>query len=145
MELSGGSRKAELLVPREGARHAEIRTTPSMLVRLDAAVSGMLDEMTRVARDLGVVAERVSELLDDDKQTAFGNTLANVERLTGTLAERAEALAEKGDRLDDILINLGEVSAALPEVVRHTDDCSAHAYGGAVHRRYRGTIDRRVE
>ncbi|MEX2482188.1 MAG: MlaD family protein [Gammaproteobacteria bacterium] len=122
VELSGGSREAADLSAREGDRYPEISTTPSVFVRLDTAVTGMLAEMTAVARDLSTLTERVSKLLDDDKQAAFGNTLANVEQITATLAARVEVLAGDGSRIDTILDNTVTVSAQLPAVVERLND-----------------------
>ena len=77
----------------------------------------MLAEMTGVARDLGTLAERVARLLDDEKLAAFGNTLVNVEQLTGMLASRADAITDNSERIDTILANKATMSKELPAVV----------------------------
>lgn len=151
VELSGGSREAADLSAREGARYPEIPSKPSVLVRLDTAVTGMLAEMTGVARDLSTLTERVSNLLDDDKQAAFGNTLENVERITATLSSRVEVLAGDSSRIDTILDNTVAVSAQLPAVIEHLNDVlgtvdamvlsidgTATALSGAIGRTERG-------
>ena len=117
VELSGGSSDAPDLTAREGERYPEIDTKPSVFVRLDAAVTTMLAEMTGVARDLGTLAERVARLLDDEKLAAFGNTLVNVEQLTGMLASRADAITDNSERIDTILANTATMSKELPAVV----------------------------
>lgn len=117
VELSGGSREAPDLTASTDERYPEIATKPSVFVRLDAAVTTMLAEMTGVARDLGTLAERVARLLDDEKLAAFGNTLVNVEQLTGVLASRADAITDNSERIDTILANTATMSKELPAVV----------------------------
>jgi phospholipid/cholesterol/gamma-HCH transport system substrate-binding protein len=136
VDLSGGTAGSPPLVAKEGQPYPEIRTAPSLFVRLDTAVSAMLRELTLVGHNLNQVAERVNGLLDENKQSSIQNTLANVEKLTGTLAARTEDIAKNAKNLDVILNNTAQASAELPQVVAHVNTLLA-SVDAAV-----GTIDR---
>lgn len=117
LELTGGAANSPPLEAKPDQQYPEIRTGPSLFVRLDTAVSTMLKEMTDVAQDLSTVATRTSRLLDDEKQESIAKTLANVERLTSTLAARTEDIAGNAAHLNAILENTAAATNDLPQVV----------------------------
>lgn len=85
IDLAGGSRDSPPLRPAAGEQYPVIRAAPSLLLRLDTAVSALLTSLNRSS-------DNVSALLDDENRKALRNTLGNLERLTRGLADRAEAL-----------------------------------------------------
>ena len=139
VDLSGGTAASPPLVAKAGEPYPEIRTAPSLFVRLDTAVSGMLSELTLVGRNLNQLADRVNLLLDDRKQAAIENTLANIEKLTGTLAARTEDIAKNGKKLNVIMSNTAQASAELPQLVAHLNAVLASVDATV------GTIDRTAE
>ncbi len=111
IDPTGGSRDSPLLVPTPARPLPEIKTGPSLLVRLDTAV-------TTAFADLNVVAGRVPALLSEFNQRAIAQTLGKVERLTGDLSARADGLGEGMDAASTILHDLAAVSAQLPALLQ---------------------------
>ncbi|MDD3448104.1 MAG: MlaD family protein [Gammaproteobacteria bacterium] len=118
VELTGGSREAAMLSAAPGAPWPEIRTGPSLLVRLDTAVTTALTQLSEVAESFNRISERLLALLDADNQRAIAGTLANVESITGSLAGRMDALGRGLEELKVVLENTARASAGLPEVMR---------------------------
>jgi len=85
VELSGGSRDSPPLEPGPGEKYPVIRTGPSLMLRLDTAVTALLANLNRSS-------ESVNALLNEENRVALRRTLANLERLSGALAERTGTL-----------------------------------------------------
>jgi phospholipid/cholesterol/gamma-HCH transport system substrate-binding protein len=117
VDLTGGSRDSPLLEARPGEPYPEIPTGPSLLLRLDSAVSTMLSELSAAAQSLNEVAERINILLNDHNQQAIAGTLENVEQLTGTFAARVDALGESLSHMVTISDNTARVSDELPTLI----------------------------
>lgn len=81
VELSGGSRDSPALEAGPGEKHPVIRAGPSLMLRLDTAVTALLTNLNRSS-------ESVNALLDEENRAALGRTLVNLERLSSTLANR---------------------------------------------------------
>ena len=118
VELTGGSREAPMLAAAPGAPWPEIKTGPSLLVRLDTAVTTALTQLSEVAQSFNRISERLLALLDADNQHAIAGTLANVESITGSLAGRMDELGRGLEELKVVLENTARASAGLPEVMR---------------------------
>jgi len=126
LDLTGGSRESPALKPTEKQPLPEIKTGPSLLVRLDTAVSKALADMSRVADHLSDVAVRVAGLLDDSNQQSISRTLSNMEQLTGSLSARVDGLGA-------ILQNTAAVSGQMPalmEQVQQTVETINRTAGG---------------
>ncbi len=121
IELTGGRRDSPLLQARPDEAYAEIKTGPSLLVRLDVAVSGLLMQLQQVATQTGDIASRLSVLLNDDNQRAITKTLGHVERLTGTLAAHLDGLEGTLDNVKTISENTAHVSNELPALFARVD------------------------
>lgn len=117
VELTGGSAGSPALQARPGQPYPEIPTKPSLLVRLDTAVSALLTQLTQAVGQLGSVAQRVNAILGDDQQQKLANTLTHVEHITGALAARADTLVANLESLTAILRNTAQTSAELPALV----------------------------
>ncbi|MGB7542589.1 MAG: MlaD family protein, partial [Burkholderiales bacterium] len=85
VELSGGSRNSPPLQARPGEDTPVIRTGPSLLVRLDTALTSLLDNFNRTS-------ESLNALLDDSNRRALKRTFADLEVLSRTLATRSAAI-----------------------------------------------------
>jgi phospholipid/cholesterol/gamma-HCH transport system substrate-binding protein len=94
IELMGGSKQSPILRARPGHEYPIIQTKPSLLVRLDTAVSSLLARLSQMASQIGNVAERVNTLLDDDKQQKIADTLNNVERISRSFSKRTADIEE---------------------------------------------------
>lgn len=85
VELFGGSLKSPLLKVKRGEKYPEIRTGPSLMVRLDTALTGLVASINRAA-------DNVNALLDEDNRRTFKRTLAQVDEVTRTLAARSASI-----------------------------------------------------
>ena len=118
IELSGGTADSQPLQAREGERYPEIQTTPSLFVRLDQTISGLVVELTGAAASLTGVAERIEAILSEDNQAAISGTLTNVEELTASME----------DIFVDVAIVVGNVATAsneLPNIFAEVTDTIA--------------------
>jgi phospholipid/cholesterol/gamma-HCH transport system substrate-binding protein len=85
VELSGGSRASPRLAAAPGEQHPVIRSVPSLMVRLEAAVGKALDNLNRSS-------EGLNALLDERNRSALRETLANLQVVSRTLAGRQAAI-----------------------------------------------------
>jgi len=85
VELSGGSRQSPLLRPKPGEKYPVIASGPSLLARLDTAVFDLL-------RNLNRSSESFNALLDEGNRNSLARTLANLELVSRTLAQRSKSI-----------------------------------------------------
>lgn len=121
IDLTGGSRDSPLLEPTPSEPLPEIKTGPSLLVRLDTAVSSVLNDLGEVANHLNDVASRVAGLLSEGNQQSIAQTLTNVERLTGDLTARVDGLGKSMDTIGVILHDTAKVSAQMPALMQEVE------------------------
>ena len=107
VEISGGSKNAPRLTPKEGQKYPVIKSASSNLQKLAASAPKLLEK-------LNVAADRLNKVLSADNQKAFSRILANLDRTTGMLAGRS-------DDLNSTIVNLSATSKALPGMVADTD------------------------
>lgn len=111
VELSGGGRDSPPLQAQSGDEYPVILTGPSLMVRLDSAVTTLLTNVNRTS-------ESMNELLDADNRRVFKQTLAELQVLAKTLAARSatidSALANAARTMD----NAARVSGDLPHLVQ---------------------------
>jgi phospholipid/cholesterol/gamma-HCH transport system substrate-binding protein len=110
VELSGGSQDAPALQAREGEAYPVIRSGPSLMVRLDSAVTTLLNNLNRTSESVGA-------LLDEDNRRAFKQTLADLRILSTTLAARSAAIDSGMASAARALDNAARVSADLPRLL----------------------------
>lgn len=87
VELGGGSRDAPALRARPGEKHPVIPAGSSLLVRLEDAVTTLIDSLTRSS-------EGLNALLDEGNRTSLKETLAGLAQVSRTLAARSKAIDE---------------------------------------------------
>lgn len=85
VELSGGSSDSPVLKPGSGEKYPVISTGPSLMMRLDNAITALLTNFNRSS-------ENINALLDEKNRDALSRTLANLEQLSGALAKRTGAI-----------------------------------------------------
>ena len=85
VNLTGGGRYSPALETPPGEDYPVIRTGPSLMVRLDAALTTLIANLTRTSEGLNAV-------LDEGNRASLKQTLANLERISGTLAARSAAI-----------------------------------------------------
>jgi phospholipid/cholesterol/gamma-HCH transport system substrate-binding protein len=110
IELSGGGRSSPALEASPGEEYPVIRTGPSLMVRLDAAVTALLANLNRSS-------ERFNALLDEGNRRAIAETLANLEVVSRTLAARAAAIDSSVQNASRTMENAARLTAELPQLV----------------------------
>lgn len=85
VDLSGGTRDAPALQALPGEDFPVIPSGPSLLARLDTAVTSLIDSVTRSS-------ENVNALLDEGNRAALKETLSSLALVSRTLAARSSAI-----------------------------------------------------
>lgn len=113
VELSGGSSASPALQPGAGEKYPVIRTGPSLMLRLDTAVTALLTNLNRSS-------ENINALLDDENRVALRTTLANLEHLSGTLAARSgeidRGLSQAARAMENTARLTAQASTELPQL-----------------------------
>lgn len=119
VELSGGSRDSPTLTPRPGEEHAVIRSGPSLLLRLETAVSALLENLNRSS-------ERLNALLDERNRSALAETLANLKAVSRALAARSSTIdagvADAARTMQNTVRLTAELSQLVERVQRSADE-----------------------
>jgi phospholipid/cholesterol/gamma-HCH transport system substrate-binding protein len=110
VELSGGSQDSPPLKAREGEAYPVITSGPSLMVRLDSAVTALLNNLNSTSQSLAA-------LLDEDNRRAFKQTLADLRILSRTMAARSAAIDSGMASAARALDNAARVSADLPRLL----------------------------
>jgi phospholipid/cholesterol/gamma-HCH transport system substrate-binding protein len=110
VELTGGSHASPPLTALPGEDYPVIRADPSLMVRLDAAITALLTNLNRSA-------ERLNALLDDANRRAFTEALANLNAVSQTLAGRSAEIDSGMSNASRTMENAARLSAELPRLV----------------------------
>ncbi|MBK5103195.1 MAG: MCE family protein [Burkholderiales bacterium] len=110
VELSGGSSASPELVARPGEAYPVIRSGPSLMVRLDSAITTLLTNLNRGS-------ESLVALLDEGSRRDFKQTLADLRILSRTLAARSATIDTGLSNAARTLENSARFSDDLPRLV----------------------------
>lgn len=119
VDLSGGSSDSPVLESAPGEKYPVIRTGPSLMLRLDTGVTALIGNLNRSS-------ESINALLDEENRVALRRTLANLERLSGTLAnaelpqllKRIQRSTDAFDRMANETARAGSNAANTIESLR---------------------------
>lgn len=111
VELTGGSRDSPALQAQTGESYPVIRSGPSLMTRLDSAVSTLLVNLNRASENLNAV-------LDKDNRSAIRSTLADLVVLSHTLAARSDTIDASLADAKHILKNTSRLSDELPQLAQ---------------------------
>lgn len=110
VELTGGNQSSPLLKARPGEQFPVIRTGPSLLARLDTAVTSLLTSINRAS-------DNINAVLDEDNRRTFKHSLASIEAVTRTLAARTAAIDAAVTSAARTLEHSAEASAELTRLL----------------------------
>ncbi len=110
VELSGGSPDAPALEAAAGEDYPVIRSGPSLMVRLDSAISALLTNVNRTS-------ESMSALMDEENRSVFKQTLAELRVLSRALAARSSAIDSGLLNAARTLDNTARLTGDLPRLV----------------------------
>lgn len=111
VELTGGSRDAPALKVRADEQYPVIKTGPSLMMRLDTAVTGVLANLNRTSDNLNA-------LLDEDNRRAIRSTMADLKVLSHTLAARSATIDATLTDAAHTMKNTARLSDELPQLAQ---------------------------
>mgnify|MGYP001164571264 CR=1 FL=1 len=110
VELSGGRTNSAPLRARPNEAYPVIRTGPSLMVRLDSAITMLLTNVNRTS-------ENLNALMDEGNRQAFKTTLADLEVLARTLAARSAAIDSSLANAARTMENTARLTGDLPQLL----------------------------
>lgn len=113
VDLTGGTRDSPPLTAKPGQEYAVIKTGPSLLARLDGAVSRLLEDqsLSRLLTNLSALAQDARGALDEENRAALKQSLSDLATVSRTLAARSE-------RLDQGLTGAAQTAEQLAKLSR---------------------------
>jgi len=110
VELAGGSLQSPLLKPKRDEKYPVIRTGPSLMTRMDTALSSLLANVSRVS-------DNVNAVLDEDNRRAFKRSLAQIDVVTRALAARSDSIEAGVNNAAKTLEHTARASAELSRLI----------------------------
>jgi phospholipid/cholesterol/gamma-HCH transport system substrate-binding protein len=110
VELSGGGPDSPALEARPGEAYPVIPSGPSLMARLDTAITALLTNVNRTS-------ESMNDLMDEDNRRVFKQTLAELRVLTRTLAARSAAIDSSLANAARTMDNTARLTGDLPRLV----------------------------
>lgn len=111
IELTGSGRDSAPLQAGPKDRYPVIKSGPSLMTRLDSAVTTLLNNLNRTSENLNAV-------LDDDNRRAVKSTLADLAVLSRTLAARSGTIDAGLVDAAHTLKNTSRLSDELPQLAQ---------------------------
>ncbi len=111
VELTGGGRDSPSLQKQADEEYPVIKAAPSLIRRLDSAITAMLINLNRAS-------ENFNALMDEDNRRAVKNTLADIEVLSRTLAARSAAIDTSLTHAARTMENTARLSNELPQLAQ---------------------------
>lgn len=103
VEISGGTKNADILEASDGERYPVIKSAPSALQKLTQGAPELLAK-------LNDIANRLQSVLSDENQKHIASTLASLDKTTSAIAGRSQ-------EIDETLTNFAAASRELPGTV----------------------------
>lgn len=110
VELAGSNRDAPPLAAKPGEEYPVIRTGPSLLARMDTAVTDLLSSLNRVSNS-------INSVLDEDNRHNFKKLVADMATLSDTLAARKGSIDATLQGMARSADNTAKASAELPQLM----------------------------
>lgn len=117
VELTGSGRNSLPLKAQEGERYPVIRSGPSLMTRLDSAVTSLLTNLNRTS-------ENLNALLDENNRRAVKAVLADLAVLSRTLAARSGTIDATLADAAHTMKNTAHLSDELPQLARRIERMS---------------------
>lgn len=118
VEISGGSRRAPLLVASEGQKYPMIASRPSSLQQVFNTTPELLTRLM-------VLVDRASSLLDEKNQQAIADTLVNMRETTGVFAHRTgdidQLIADSSLAIHHLVVSSASLQSLLEKLDRTSD------------------------
>ncbi len=120
VDLTGGGRDSPPLQQQAGEKYPVIKAGPSLMTRLDSALTALLTNLNRTS-------ENLNALMDEDNRRAVKTTLADIKVLSSTLAARSAAIDSSLTNAARTMENTARLSEELPQLAQRVQR-SAEAF-----------------
>ncbi|MDP2878453.1 MAG: MlaD family protein [Sulfuricella sp.] len=110
VELAGGSLQSPLLKAKRDEEFPEIHTGPSLMARMDTALTSLIANVSRVS-------DNINAVLDEDNRRAFKHSLAQIDTVTRVLAARSAAIEAGVNNAAKTLEHSARASAELGRLI----------------------------
>lgn len=111
VELAGGSVQSPLLKAKADEKLPVIRSGPSLMARLDTALTGLLTNINRMA-------DNVNAVLDEDNRRSFKRSLTQIEQVTHALAARSSSIEAGMSNAAKTMEHTARASAELNGLIK---------------------------
>lgn len=110
VNLTGGSRSSPLLAAKPDQEYPVIKSGPSLLYRLDTALSRVLADqsLTKLLSSSTGLVQDTRALVDQENRTALKQTLTDLAAVTHTLAARS-------DRMDQTVVDAAQTFHSMAQ------------------------------
>lgn len=122
VELTGGSRDSPSLQAQNKEEYPVIKSGPSLMTRLDSAVTSLLSNLNRSS-------ENFNALMDGDNRRAVKRALADLESGLGNAARTMENTARLSDELPQLAKRIQRSADAFDQMASNLAHASASASG----------------
>jgi len=120
VELTGGSRDAPALLAQNNDEYPVIKSGPSLMTRLDTAITSLLTNLNRSS-------ENLNDLMDEENRRAFKHALGDIAIFSRTLAARSAKIDDTLSNAAQTMENAARFSEELPQL-SHRLQRSADAF-----------------
>lgn len=139
VELSGGTASAKALVKKAGEDYPVIKTKFSLLKKLDVSVTNLIENMAQTS-------ENLNDLTGDEMRQSMKRMLANLESVTGMLAEQKPALEQVLKNAEHTLAATGKTAEEIGKLAKRLNQTAQAVEGmagdiGRASRSVHGTLD----
>jgi phospholipid/cholesterol/gamma-HCH transport system substrate-binding protein len=110
IELSGGGNGSALLEATKDETYPVIKTSPSLMGRLDTSMTGLLTSLNKTT-------ENVNAILDDENRKKIKQALANIEVMTSTLVAHKTELDKTLSNTSQTMESVAQISTQLPQLI----------------------------
>lgn len=110
VELSGGNQKSPVLQAKRGEKYPVIRSSPSLMTRLDTSVMPLLAHLNKSI-------ESLNDTLSEQNRTDLSRILSDLAKLSDTLTSRSKEIDSGVVNASKMLENGEKASEALPRLI----------------------------
>lgn len=135
VDLNGGTRESPPLTAKAGEAYPVIKTTPSLLARLDNTLSKLLDDekFSDLIQNIGDLAAGAKGLVDEENGTTLRQILDDVSKVTHALAERRDqvdrAIVDASTASSNLAKSTASIREELPTLLRRFNSVAATLEG----------------
>ncbi len=137
IEITGGSITAPLVVVKSGQKYPELSNKPSLLNRLDATVSSLLDNLSsettgNLLFNINLLSEAANTLLSKNNIESLTKTLHNFEVISNTLATHDQDIEATLVNTVKITTNIDTISKKIISLTNRLENSLIAVESGSI-------------